>query len=127
MRRWVRLAATMPAETLYRAAFALWLLNARQSLLVPELYDGDEPAKLAASFEILPGTRPPPVSRRPLLEADAMRAIHATGLAAVESWLGPAASHIPAWLGRAEDAAGAAWRDAAPPREATQLRARRAG
>jgi len=107
MRRWVRLAAAMPAEALYRGAFALWLLNARQSLLLPEVYDGDEPARLADAFGITPGTRPPPVTRRPRLEPGAMQAIHAAGLAGVASWLGPAAALIPAWLSRAEAAAAA--------------------
>ncbi len=113
MRRWVRTAATLSAETLYRGAFALWLLNARQTLTLPELYDGDEPARLAASMRISPGTRPPPIIGRPLIPDEAMHAIHTAGFAAVAPWLGEAAKEVPAWLARAEASAHAACRHAA--------------
>jgi hypothetical protein len=113
LRRWVRHAATMPVETLYRGAFALWLLNARQALTAPELYDGDEPASLAAALQISKGIRPPPVSGRPLISAASLRAIHAAGLDSVAPWLGAAGSQVPGWLRRAEAAADAACRHAA--------------
>ncbi len=113
LRRWVRHAATMPVETLYRGAFALWLLNARQALTAPELYDGDEPASLATALQISKGIRPPPVSGRPLISAASLRAIHAAGFDSVAPWLGPAGSQVPGWLSRAEAAADAACRHAA--------------
>jgi len=112
MRRWIRRAPSVPLETLYRATFALWLLNARQALGAAELYDGDEPAALAGALGIPPGARPPPVTDRPPIPAAALRKIHEAGFDAVEHWLGSAAGAVPAWLARAEEAAASTRRAA---------------
>jgi hypothetical protein len=113
MRRWVRSAATLPAETLYRGVFALWLLNARQALAAPELYDGDQPEALADALGIPHAERPAPITARPLIPGDTLGAIHRTGLAAARPWLGDVAAAIPDWLGRAEADADATCRRAA--------------
>jgi hypothetical protein len=109
LKHWIRAVPGMDAKILYRAAFALWLLNTTHALPAAALVlDGDAaPADIAAPFGLEMGTAqrplPSPFSIPPAMALADIRACHDIALAALRHRLNPALpKRLEHWLAAAE-------------------------
>jgi hypothetical protein len=109
LKHWLATIRSTSPETLYKAAFALWLLNAIHALPAATLVlDGDAPpSTIAAPFGLDAGhaQRPPAITpgRPPHLTSSAVQSCHAAALAALAHRLTPALrARISPWLAAAE-------------------------
>ena len=109
LKGWKLAVQVLDAGTLYKAHFALWLLNTVAACGAADMVlDGDAPpATLAGAFglEAGRGTRPvfTPPPHWPELTAAAVQRIHETGLRTLAYRINPAmAARLRLWLGEAE-------------------------
>lgn len=109
LKYWVSMARRIDAITLYKASFALWLLNIAHAL--PEaalVLDGDGPlAEMLAPFGLEAGARQRPhpgtFNLRPLMNVAAIRSCHDKAVAALAYRLDPILKNrLEYWLSAAE-------------------------